>query len=262
MKTLYDFEVFTKKTVKKEIEKSRQKKDKETGEVKKWTEKVIEEVEEDVPVQILIKKPTRSLFEESSLFYSISFNKYVRMGLLTDSQVAKKQLDLGDGFSQEQLSNYLKHTNRKQELQEMIIRINIKENPSEEDQERLRKLKLDLVSNDYELEKYEKLKSSAYEHTADSKARSETLLWWCLFLSYIKKNDEDEAKPMFSGSTFEEKKLSMEQYEDEDDEVYNKSYQRISDVISIWYFLGQDDKGDIQKTIDQFDQINAAEKDE
>lgn len=257
MKSIYDFEVFVEKEIEREVEKKRSKKDKETGETVKYTETVKEKVKENSPYQIILKKPTRSMYEEADLFYSIRFNRYVKMGLLTDSQIAKKQIDVGDGFTPEQFEHYVKLRQTETEKQTMYYSILIKkeEDRNEEDNERLKRLMSDISVISAELEKYQKLRISAYDHTADSKARNDTLLWWCLSLTHFVEGDnkESEPVPMFEGSDFESRKMKMEQLEDDEDPVYKASYQKISDIVSVFYLMGISDSGDIKKTLEELD---------
>jgi uncharacterized UPF0146 family protein len=263
MKTIYDFEIFLEKDVEREVEKPRQKKNKETGDVEKWTEKTKEIVKESVPCQILIKKPTRSLYEEADLFYSIRFSKYVKLGLLTDSQIAKKQIDVGDGFTTEQFDHYVKLKQAQTEKQALYYSIITKKDEiSDEEAERKDRLLSDLSVIETELEKYSRLRISAYDHTADSRARNDSLMWWCLNLSYIIEGDDTtkEPVPMFEGQDFDTKKMKMEQLEDNEDPIYQKSYKKISDIVSVFYLMGISDKSDIEKTLEELNAHYEAEK--
>ena len=254
MKTIYDFEVFLKEEVQEEVKKSRRRKNKETGKMEKYEETVIETVEKLTPKTILIKKPTRTMYEDADLFYSIQFNKYVKMGLLTDSQIAKKQIEVGEGLSEEQFEEYIKLKQTFKQKEEALLRLMVKpeEEKTNEDEEKKTSLLREVSMLEARLESYDRLRVSAYEHTADARSRNDCLLWWCLNLSYIQGEDE-EVIPMFEGQDFKDKKARMEEIEDDEDEIYNASYQRISDIVSIFYLMGVSNREEMKKTLKQYD---------
>ena len=73
--------------------------------------------------KIELKRPTRSVYSEADMFYSIQINKYIKMGLLTAEQLAKKQIDAGGTFSEEQQKEYAKVQSLISEKDEMLIRL-------------------------------------------------------------------------------------------------------------------------------------------
>ena len=104
--------------VEKEVEVEKRRKNKETKKFEKYTttetRKVKEtqvvkeerEVTETKPVKVFLKKPTRSQLEDGDMFYSIWLNKFIKMGLLTRSMLAKQHVDLGGTLNDEEKQRY------------------------------------------------------------------------------------------------------------------------------------------------------------
>ena len=61
---------------------------------------------EAVPVKIALKRPTRSQLEDGDMFYSIWLNKFIKMGLLTRSMLAKQHVDLGGTLNDDEKQRY------------------------------------------------------------------------------------------------------------------------------------------------------------
>jgi len=265
MKKIYDFEVFIEEEVTKTVDKKRKKKNKETGKYETWTEKVQEKSTEKVPHQILIKKPTRSQIEEVDLFYSIQYNKYIKMGLLTDSQIAKKQVEVGDGLSKQQFDEYIKLQELSTQKEEMLYRLMSFDTDDEEREKRKQSIINDLMIIEHKLAGYKKMQISAYQHTADSRANRDVLLWWSLNLTMFKKGDSEdtEYKPMFEGSDYETKLDRLQEMEEDDGEgskLLDVSYEKISQVISVWAYLKLENKEDISSAIKQMKEMEEDEK--
>jgi len=263
MKTIYDFEVFVEEEVTKTVEKKRKKKNKETGKMEQWTEKVEEKVVEKIPHQIAIKKPTRSQIEEADLFYSIQFNKYIKMGLLTDSQIAKKQIEVGEGLSKDQINDYLKLQELYTQKEEMLYRtlaINEKEGADEEREKRKNSIISDMLIIENKMGEYKKMQISAYNHTSDSRASMDCLLWWILHLTYFRKGDSEteEYSEMFEGANYSTKQERLNEMEEDGGYWYKlleASYRNISEIVSVWFYLKLETKEDISATIEQMNKI-------
>ena len=75
MKEIYSFEID------REVEKTVEEKKQENG--KEVT--VTSTVTEKVPVEIVIKKPRRSDYDEAELYYGVQLSEGIKAGLLTQS---------------------------------------------------------------------------------------------------------------------------------------------------------------------------------
>ena len=104
--------------VEKEVEKQRKRKNKETGKMETYTEKVLTPVKEKrvtseertvtekSPIKIVFRRPTRTQLEDGDMFYSVWLNKFIKMGLLTRSMLAKQHIDIGGTMDEEEKQFY------------------------------------------------------------------------------------------------------------------------------------------------------------
>tara|TARA_B100000287_G_scaffold60267_1_gene52743 strand:+ start:729 stop:1664 length:936 start_codon:yes stop_codon:yes gene_type:complete len=255
-KWLYSFKVPRKyiKTVKEE-------KTDEDG--KKMTISKEEEVTEDV--EIFLKRPSRKLFDECNLFYSVKISEGVKAGLLTRAMINKRYKNDGGGLSKKEQEDfnsvYSQLLIKEKEFQ--VVQLNLQENLEMTDQERQDKLS-DLVKEMEELkvdlEKYSVKAEDLYEHTAESRAARLTNMWWLLFLTYMKfKNEErggiDDYMPMFEGKNFEKKseayELVEERIEDSEDRFINfeaEVVERAGYLLAAW-------NGGNCKTYEDFERV-------
>mgnify|MGYP003117690428 CR=1 FL=1 len=225
-KWLYSFKVPRKytKTVKEES------KDEEGNNITISKE---QEVIEDV--EIFLKRPTRKMFDECNLFYSVRVSEGVKNGLLTRSMINKRYQDDAGALSEEEK----KHFNEKygellrKEQEFQVIQLNLQKDEDisdEKRQEKLAEIVEDIEKLKAELETYQVKAEDLYEHTAEARAARQTNMWWLLFLTYLKfKNEErggiDDYMPMFAGKKFDDKleayELVEERIAEEDDKFVN-----------------------------------------
>lgn len=265
MNIMYQFKVYAKEEREVEVEKERKKKNKDTGKFEKYTEKVIEKKIEEVPYDIALKKPTRSLKEDAELFYSIRFNYYISKGLLTNSQIAKKYVQSGEGMSAEDYKNYLAVKGKEMDCQQALLRLVMKEEKeplSEDEQERKEEILNRLAEIEDQIAQYELMRNSAYEHSADSKAKRDMLVWWALYLVYTRKDDDgEEFYPMFDGEDYQARKMRLDELEDNDDKVLNASFQKICDLLLIWDSYGLDSQEKIDEVLKQIEKNDQSSSD-
>jgi hypothetical protein len=278
MKELYSFTVNLEDTlikkievekeveIEKEIEVEKERKNAETGETEKYTEvetrkskekQIVEEereVTEEVPYKIFLKKPTRSQLEEGDMFYSIWLNKFIKMGLLTRSMLAKQHIELGGTLNEDEKGKYSRLYVQLYERQQTVQRLGLI-NDSEmtnEQKERLEKAVSDLAVIRKELTDFETVQAAMFEHTADIKARNKTITWYLLNLAHYSKDEEgSEVRPLFDGEDFEEKYLSYQQKDEQEDEIYLKSIDKLSSIATIWYMSGVQQQEDFDTLLEE-----------
>ena len=257
---LYSFDIEIEEEVEKEIEREVEQKNEETGETKKIKEKVKQTVKEKVPVKIILKKPTRTQVDDGDMFYSIWLNKFIKMGLLTRAMLAKKQVDIGGTLNEDDKVNYAKLYLQLFEKQQNVIRYSAKDRDkmSNDESERLEKAVSELAVIRKQLADYEAAQASIFDHTADVKARNKTITWFLLNLAFYIKGDkdDDEALPIFPGIDYDEKYLSYQEADEEENEIFNKSIDRLSTIATIWYMSGIQDQPEFDAVIDQMNQEN------
>lgn len=212
--------------------------------------------------RLQLKSPNRSHYQDADMFYSIQLNKYIKLGLLTSEQVAKRQIDVGGTFTEEQLQDYAKLSARLAEKEEMYLRLTAKQESAEfneEQAERRSKLTEDIAILRAKIQEYEYVRNSVYDHTANAKARNDTILWWVLYLTNfaeIKEGTETlDFIPMFSGEDFAAKKMTLEDSEDNEDKVVLATFSKLVRIVTYWYWMGVSDKEKLKELMDKEDGI-------
>jgi nitrous oxide reductase len=96
--------------------------------------------------------------------------------------------------------------------------------------------------------------ASLFNHTADSRAANKAVTWYLLNLSYLRKNEEEEADPIFKGETFQDKVDEYYRLEEEGSELYHMISSRLATYVSYWYYsagaVTEEDFKRLQEEID------------
>ena len=182
---------------------------------KKFTIEKEEEVEETV--DIYLKRPTRKLYDECNLFYSVKISEGIKRGLMTRAMLGKRYRDDKGALSAEEQDSlnerYSELLMKEKEFQVLQLNLTEEKLSLEERQERLSALVSEIEVLKSDLEGFEVAAESLYEHTAEARAGRLSNMWWLLNLTYFKVVDEDkvveEFQPFFVGKNFEDK---MEAY--------------------------------------------------
>ncbi len=255
--------------VEKEVEVERKRKNKETGKMEKKivtekrktketvVEKEMKDVAEEVPVRVILRKPTRTQLEDGDMFYSIWLNKYIKMGLLTRAMLAKQHLDVGGTLTEEEKQRYAQLYVRLYEKQQAVQRYGLKtpEERTNDEEDRLTKTVEELGVIRKELTDFEAVQASMFDHTADIKARNKTITWYLLNLTQVVEGDEDDAemRPLFSGETYDDKYESYMELDESDDPIYLNSIDKLSSLATIWYMSGVSGQEDFDRLLEEID---------
>lgn len=230
---------------------------------KKMTITKEQEVTEDV--DILLKRPSRKLFDECNLFYSVKVSEGVKAGLLTRAMINKRYRNDGGGLSAEEQSEfntlYGELIIKEKEFQ--VVQLNLQEDETFTDEDRQKKLAEiveEIESLKTKLEMYSVKAEDLYEHTAESRAARLTNMWWLLHLSYIKfKNDEkggiDDYMPVFAGKNFEKKVEAYELVEEKIEESEDRYAHFEAEVIERGGYLLAAWNGGNCKTYEDFQKV-------
>ena len=256
---LYSFSIDIEREKEKEITKEKKRKNKETGKMETIEETVIRTVKEKVPVRVVLKKPSRTQIEDGDMFYSIWLNKFIKMGLLTRAMLAKKQVDVGGTLNEDDKMNYAKLYLKLFEKQQNIIRYSAKDtvDMSADEQERLKSAVSELAVIRKQLSDFEAAQASIFDHTADVKARNKTITWFLLFLAHFQEGegesveDSAELSPLFAGTDYDEKYRMYQELDEEQDEIFLQSIDKLSTVATIWYMSGVQDQEQFEAVLDQ-----------
>ena len=173
--------------------------------------------EEDVVenVEIHLKRPTRKMFDECNLFYSVKVSEGVKSGLLTRAMINKRYKNDGGGLSEEEQKDFNEKYGELllKEKEFQVVQLNLqtdKDISDEERQKRLGELVEEMEGLKAYLERYQVTAEALYEHTSEARAARLTNMWWLLFLTHIKFKNEtkggiDDYMPLFDGKNFEQK---------------------------------------------------------
>lgn len=259
---LYSFDIELEEEIEREIEKYVERKN-EKGEKETIKEISKEKVIEKTPVKIFLKKPTRSQVEDGDMFYSVWLNKFIKMGLLTRAMLAKKQLDVGGTLNEEDKLNYAKLYLKLFEKQQNVIRYSAMDadKMSNDEKERLDKAVADLSVIRKDLADFEAAQASIFDHTADVKARNKTITWFLLHLSYYIKgdSDNDEPLPLFPGTDYEEKYDSYQELDEDQEEIFTKTIDKLSTISTIWYMSGIQEQNEFEDVLKQMQKESQVE---
>jgi hypothetical protein len=232
IKEIYSFPVLRK--VKKEV----------TDEQADGT-KIIKTVEENEPVKIIFKNPSRQEREEADLVYAVEYGRCVRAGVLTSPLIEKlydekeKSGILSDDFA----AKYLHLYERFFEIQNEFTRLDLKEEKTKEDENRLTEVAAEFAKIRNELQNLESSRNSLFQNTAETKAQNKTILWLTLFLTYMQEPEKNTI-PFFEGKTFEEKLNTYDKLVEQNDEFVYKVIDKIAFFISLWYLRKASTKDD------------------
>lgn len=241
-KEIYAFTVNKKEEVESEVKKKTE--DGEEVIVKKNTL-------QDVPYRIVIKKPSKKQVEEAEMEYSIEISNCIAKGILTKAMLLKKYSDTGGLMSQEDnlklTQLYTKYNNLQYEFQGLSLN----KRKSAKQKKRQKEVEDELNQTKRQIVDLEMAYSSLFNHTADTKAQNRVITWYMLNLSYIYKEgdeEEPEEEPLFPGETFEEKRESYyEMQEDEEDEFKQVIRQKLTTIVSFWFFSERAEQSDFEK---------------
>ena len=169
-KELYSFTIDEKR----EVEKTHTRKNKKTGVETTVTKKV----EEEVPTQVFLKRPSRRELEDAELEYSVEMSRCVKRGILTKAMLYKKYSDTGGVWSEEDAKDYGKLYKEIFDIQNEYARLETVDKKTDKQKERLEKIKENLAETRRQIVEAESAMHSLFDHTADTKAQNRLLLWY------------------------------------------------------------------------------------
>lgn len=225
MKKLFEFDIFKEQTVK-ETETTKNEKGEEV--------QISKDVKKKVPQKFAIKKPTRGLFDEAELFYAVKLSEGIRAGLLTRALLSKRYENDGGALSATEIEKfgnlYSEFFEKQRDLQKLLV----KTEQTEEDKAKILELSKNQESSRANLQQFEMDQASLYDQTAEVRARNKTILWWILNLSYSI-NEKAEERPVFKGTSFEEKLQNYDEKLESEDVFTSEIIQKFTYFISFWY---------------------------
>ena len=229
-------------------------KDDEGNEIKQ-----VKTITKTTPLKCAILKPTRKLFEEGELYYSVELSKYIQAGLLTKTLLAKRFANDGGVLTEDDQKHYSELysslTAKEQKIQRLQLDASLS---SKKRAKKLQELIVELTMIRQQLVEFESVQSALFDQTAEHKAKNKTIMWWVLNLSYVKNNPDEEWAPLFKGEDYDQKIESYDEFEEGEEykeggefEYVDMMVKKFAYFTSFWYTGQAGDK----ETFDQAAQL-------
>ena len=227
MKKLYEF-TLTQPVLREEEEKS---KDADGNEVT-----VKKTVETNKERSFFLKKPTRVMFDEAELYFGVKLSEGIKAGMLTRAMLAKRFDNDGGVLSEADQEQYSGLYFTMFELQNEVTRLQIipKAEQTEEEREKYNAAVRALIGCRAKIQDFETAQASFFDQTAENRARTKTIMWWVLNLSYETSEAGDEI-PFFGDGNSEEKLTVYDALEEEGNDYIDEVLRTYSYYISYWY---------------------------
>ena len=197
-------------------------------------------------VKYFLRKPTRRMFDEAEMFYGIEYSKGVKAGLLTNAQLSTKFADEGETLSKEEKEEAFKNYVLMGEQQKDLQELDTKKRKTKEDKDKISALKISLVETTRNIQKFEQSQQNLFNHTAESRARNRTALWWLFELAYL----DDEEKRFFVSEDFEERLEEYDEMEEKEDESQLQVVKKFLYIVSLWYTGRAEKEEDFEALMD------------
>jgi hypothetical protein len=227
MKSVYEFTI--NKKVKKQVEEQT-----EEG-------KLLKEVEEEVPVNVIFKAPSRSESEQADIVSAVEYSESIRKGILTRPLLERFYDEKGGFLSEDYEDKHGKILGKLYELEKEYTELNYKENKTKEEEKRLSEIAANFVQLNDEFRALQESRNRLFANTAESRAQAKTSFWFVLFLTYIQEDKEKEAAPFFSSSSTDYEKAFLEKRDDYDKKIESEDafiltvINKMSFFIGLWY---------------------------
>ena len=244
-KELYTFTIDEEK----EVEKTHTRKNKKTGEETTVTKKV----KETVPIQVLLKRPSRRELEDAELEYSVEMSRCVKRGILTKAMLYKKYSDTGGVWSEDDAKDYGKLYKDIFDIQNEYARLETIDKKTEKQKEKLENLKTKLAETRQKIVESESSMQSLFDHTADVKAQNRLLLWYTLMLTHIQREDDTEPISYFDGEDFDQRLEDYYLKEDETGDFYEAIIKKVTTVLAFWFFNQASSPDEFNKLIEDLE---------
>jgi hypothetical protein len=218
-KLLYEFDI----KIEKEVEK--------TETIKEGDKEVITKtkVKELAPVFFAFKKPSRSERESCEEFRAAAWGKCIEKGIMPEAVLLKTYSNHGGILSEGQ----------KKEYNDLLSTIETKtkeyNDAASEVKENILK---EIINLREEVITFQRSQSGFFENTAEAKSRLKTIEYITLMFSYFREDAAKNWEPFFKGDTLEKKYNYLEKLEDDSNELFLKSTDKLTFISALWLHLG------------------------
>jgi len=234
MKTLHTFEIEKEKKIK--VDEKRVEDGKEIT--------VSSETVKKVPIKFYIKKPTRSLLDDGDLYYSIKLSEGIKEGLLTRAMLSKRFVNDGGVLTNQEREDYIKLYSSLFEKENEFQRLHLiaEKDRTEEDKKKIESLISEISTIQKDFRNLQTSEAALFEHTAETRAKNKTIIWWCLHLAYVdedaktgEENKDKEPILVFGDGDMNVKTQKYYDLADSEQEFYQELFNKLSFYVTAWY---------------------------
>lgn len=214
---------------------------------------LIKKEQQDVPVKVILKSPSRMEKEAAASFEATEWSKAVRDGILTKQMLAKIYSDNGGVLSKEDIKKSTKlveeYNSKIIEWQQAIIDKN--------DDLKLENLKKEVGELYTQIQIIENEREELFRNSAETRAREKTIQWLILHLTYVEENGKPV--PFFGTGDFDERLNKMYELSEEDNPFNKSVLEKSALYISFWYMGRLSAKEDFEYLNTELDKSEAPE---
>ena len=238
MKKLYSFTV----PKEQEVEETQVTRNEKNEEVK-----TIKKVKKQVPQEFFIRKPSRSHFDDSELFYSVTLSEGIKRGLLTRAQLAVKFTDEAKTFSTAERDEYITNFNKAVELEAEYRGLSLKpeKERTPEEKAKLQTILDGLIEVQRKIQEFENNQQDLFQHTAEVRARNKTILNWVFQLAYF-----GNETPIFGEGAYQDRIKVYDKMEEDDDSFMLDVVKQFIYLVSFWYMGRAEKKEDFDRLLE------------
>ena len=234
IKWMYEYTVPRTETIEKVVETTDgdgKKKETTTEEVKKFE------------IDFAIRKPTRRIYDDANLYYAVKISEGVKAGMMTRALLEKRYENDGGELSESEADEIASLTYRLYQCQGDLekVALNLDKIPEEDKNKKTESIIEEITKLRIELIRFENLRNSFYEQTAEARAQRLSSIWWVVQLSHFRENKDSLYTNIFNGDTYEDKLAHFDQMDEGDDEFWNKKYSKVSlpdKLLEFWAGYG------------------------
>ena len=200
-------------------------------------------------IEFCIRKPSARFINDAQLFYNVQVGNGLTEGLISAALLHKRLKNDGGSLPDADKEVYgdkiLEYFQADEEYKKIIATEESLRTPEQIERIPILVKKLKVIEKD--LQDIQVREENIYNITAESWARSKTILWWFLCL-LCEKNKDKEWAQMFDGATFKEKERQFYEVQDGSDDMPDDEIEFIGKVIAegqkaviAWYYYREDE---------------------
>jgi len=201
--------------------------------------KLVKKIKKEVEQPYFIARPNREEIEEGEVFYTALLHQLCDEYKIKPEILLRKRFGNEKGiFTNDERKEYLNLYSKLGNNLAKIEELEKKKELTEEEKKAVADLYKDNKAVQEEITAYENAERSVFDDSAEAIARKRTFFWWFLKLVH---EDTEEAKPLFTGTTHEERKKSYDvieeitEKEDDESKFYSKLLERSSFLVALFF---------------------------